>query len=411
MRYIEAGALGKLQEIIIRISYILRNGMNKLELAPPCKVGIFCPVWHNIPKGSPELTHRLTTFLFLNQYKFFRNQFNYFLFSTFYHIFATLLLQINVERNIDINLKISDCTSHEDLISTLSPLFQAEKGDTVHLVLDLINTDDAHDVYPDFLLLIVSALRYLDRFEIKPSGNIIYNHLKVNYISRMDFFTNLNVKFDEEIKRKDSSGKCIEISRFDKDTIFGIYDSIIKILDSFPSIELTVLQGLGYCFYELLDNVLNHSEENNGWVVAHYYKTESTIRIMICDTGIGIHKSLTTAPKDERFRNFTEEEAISECINDKVTNGKGMGFGLYSTANLIKDCESELIIYSGNKKLYYNQEGKKVEDIPYWQGTIIFLKLRSDICIDPDRIVDYKTDCADQYNEMFGQDHSLDDLW
>lgn len=150
MRYIEAGALGKLQEIIIRISYILRNGMNKLELAPPCKVGVFCPVWHNIPKGSPELTHRLTTFLFLNQYKFFRNQFNYFLFSTFYHIFATLLLQINVERNIDINLKISDCTSHEDLISTLSPLFQAEKGDTVHLVLDLINTDDAHDVYPDF---------------------------------------------------------------------------------------------------------------------------------------------------------------------------------------------------------------------------------------------------------------------
>lgn len=118
MRYIEAGALGKLQEIIIRISYILRNRMNKLELAPPCKVGVFCPVWHNIPKGSPELTHRLTTLLFLNQYKFFRNQFNYFLFSIFYHIFATSLLQINVERNIDINLKISDCTSHDDLIST-----------------------------------------------------------------------------------------------------------------------------------------------------------------------------------------------------------------------------------------------------------------------------------------------------
>jgi hypothetical protein len=316
-----------------------------------------------------------------------------------------------MEINIDVYLKISDCMSHEDLISTLSPLFQVEKGDNVHLILDLTTADDAHDVYPDYLLLIVSALRYLDRFGIKPSGNILYNPLKVNYISRMDFFTNLNVDFAEEIKRKDSTGKCIEISRFDQKTIFGIYDSIIKILDSFPSIELTVLQGLGYCFYELLDNVLNHSEEGYGWVVAHYYKAESTIRIMICDTGIGIHKSLTTTPKDERFKTYTEEEAISECINDKVTNGKGMGFGLYSTANLIKDCESELIIYSGSKKLHCSQEGKRVEDIPYWQGTIIFLKLRSDICIDPDKVVDYKTDCADQYNEMFGQEHSLDDLW
>ena len=76
-----------------------------------------------------------------------------------------------------------------------------------------------------------------------------------------------------------------------------------------------------------------------------------------------------------------------------------------------KDCESELVIYSDGKNLYWGQEGKKVEDSPYWQGTAIFLELRSDICIDPDKVVDYRTDCADQYNDMFGQEHSLDDLW
>ena len=86
-------------------------------------------------------------------------------------------------RNIDVNLRISDCLSHEDLITALSPLFQVGKGDCVHLTLDLTNADDAHDIYPDYLLLIVSALRYLDRFGIKPSGNILYNPLKVTYIS------------------------------------------------------------------------------------------------------------------------------------------------------------------------------------------------------------------------------------
>lgn len=313
--------------------------------------------------------------------------------------------------NKEIKLKLSECACHDDIIRNLSPIFGVKPNEHVHLELDITNANNAPDVYPDYLLLIVSALRYLDKFDIHPSGKIRYNPQKVNYISRMDFFTNLNVKFEEEIERKDSAGKCIEISKFDKDNIYGIYDSIIKILDSFPSIELTIMQALGYCFYELLDNVLNHSEESCGWVVAHYYKAESTIRIMICDTGIGIHKSLTTDPKDKRFKTFTEEEAISECINDKVTNGKGMGFGLYSTSNLIKDCESELIIYSGNKKLNFNKEGKTVSDIPYWQGTVIFLKLRSDICIDPDKVVDYRTDCANQYDEMFEQEQSLDDLW
>lgn len=85
-----------------------------------------------------------------------------------YLCYHYLVLLINMAKNIDIKLTISDCTFHEDLINTLSPLFKAEKGDSVHLVLNLTNPNEAHDVYPDFLLLIVSALRYLDRFEIKP---------------------------------------------------------------------------------------------------------------------------------------------------------------------------------------------------------------------------------------------------
>ena len=77
---------------------------------------------------------------------------------------------------------------------------------------------------------------------------------------------------------------------------------------------------------------MNHSEIDKGLVVVHYDENESIIRIMICDTGIGIYKSLTTAPKNACYGSYTEEDALLKCIEDKVTNGKGMGFGLFSTS-------------------------------------------------------------------------------
>lgn len=52
------------------------------------------------------------------------------------------------------------------------------------------------------------------------------------------------------------------IEVFDNDTIYNTYTDIVKLLNGHPDIELTMLQGLSYCFYEVLDNVLTHSEKN-----------------------------------------------------------------------------------------------------------------------------------------------------
>ena len=117
--------------------------------------------------------------------------------------------------------------------------------------------------------------------------------------------------------------------------------------------------------------------------------------------------------KNGCYGSYSEEDGLLKCIEDKVTNGKGMGFGLFSTANLIRDCSSELDIYSGNKRLHFDINGKTVEDISYWQGTVVFMRLRADVSIDPEKVVDYRTNCAEQYNEQFinDDDDTLDDLW
>ena len=68
---------------------------------------------------------------------------------------------------------------------------------------------------------------------------------------------------------KDSSSlPTIEV--FDNENVYNVYVDIVKTLKNAPEVELSVLQLLSYCFYEILDNVLIHSEKNNGTVLLHY---------------------------------------------------------------------------------------------------------------------------------------------
>ena len=46
------------------------------------------------------------------------------------------------------------------------------------------------------------------------------------------------------------------IEVFDTENIYNVYSDIVKSLTNYPDIELSVMQALSYCFYEVLDNPL-----------------------------------------------------------------------------------------------------------------------------------------------------------
>ena len=49
------------------------------------------------------------------------------------------------------------------------------------------------------------------------------------------------------------------IEVFDQKNIYAVYVRLQEMLRDMPDIELSVLQALAYCFYEVMDNVLIHS--------------------------------------------------------------------------------------------------------------------------------------------------------
>lgn len=198
------------------------------------------------------------------------------------------------------------------------------------------------------------------------------------------------------------------IEVFDHESIYNTYRDIVQLLNGYPDIEVSVLQALSYCFYEILDNVLTHSERKCGTAIMRYLKEENRIQILVADDGVGVTTSLRNNPI---YADISEEEATRRCIEDGVTDGKGMGFGLYSTARLIKNVGIILEIHSGSSKLTYDGETINILKVQEWNGTIVYLELHSDKDIDPNYVVDNRTDCESQFNEEFCKEDELDNLW
>lgn len=116
----------------------------------------------------------------------------------------------------------------------------------------------------------------------------------------------------------------VSIDVFDAQTLNSVYQNVIKSMTSHFEIEVSVLQAISYCLYEVMDNVHIHS---------------------------GSHK---------------------------------------------------LIIKEGNTSVIENG---------FWQGTLIYMKIGTEREIDPNQIVDHRTDAAGEFNETFVESEELEKLW
>ena len=215
----------------------------------------------------------------------------------------------------------------------------------------------------------------------------------------MNVDTLLNQYFSE------ASDICIEL--FDEKNIQQVYRRLMKVLINQPEVETSLLQGMSYCFYEIMDNVLIHSGKNVGIVITNYSASRHIIQILVADDGIGIRESLAI---NDEYSDISEPQALEYCIRDKVSDGQGMGFGLYSTAKLITTAGHKLIIRSGGYTLTANGDISVSESEP-WAGTIVYFELQSNVDIDSASVVDHKTDPADEFDFLFLNDTGLDKLW
>ena len=142
--------------------------------------------------------------------------------------------------------------------------------------------------------------------------------------------------------------------------------------------------------------------------MTYYDNAQKTLYILIADDGIGIKASLS---ENEKYRDVTESEALKMCLEDRITDGKGMGFGLYTTSRLVDRIGKKFVLHSGKHLLLRKHGINDIKENGFWQGTLIYMEISTGTEIDPNQIVDHRTDIVEEYNETFVETEGLESLW
>lgn len=197
--------------------------------------------------------------------------------------------------------------------------------------------------------------------------------------------------------------KNTTISVFDCDNIYTVYKEAIINMGAFKEISKSVLNHLAYCLYEVMDNVITHSNKKHGVLAYQYDETQNSIRIVVADNGQGIRQSLSATPI---YQDLTEEKALRLCLQNKVSDGNGQGFGLFSTQQFVNAAGGHLSITSGFHNITYCQDSVTVSQTEFWQGTIVSLCIKAGVSV-PDNVLADFTDVKSQYDILFENDN----LW
>ena len=219
------------------------------------------------------------------------------------------------------------------------------------------------------------------------------------------FIMNLSILIKQYFS---SINEDITIDVFDEKNIYDVYQRVVGVLTQYVDIDTTVLQAMSYCFYEILDNVLTHSGKELGTVLTHYDSANHILSFLVADDGIGVQASLS---ENAEYTGISEPDALKICIKDAITDGKGMGFGLYSTSLLARDAGLIFEVRSGKHTMQVQDGVEETKESDFWQGTIVYLQLHTNREINPADVVANRANVAAQYNETFLNDNELTELW
>jgi len=123
-------------------------------------------------------------------------------------------------------------------------------------------------------------------------------------------------------------------------------------LSSITEFERSHFKAIEWSINELTDNVLVHSESSQGGIVQlTAMKTSKKVEFVVCDSGIGIPKSLGSSG----LKISSDVDALSKAIEQGITRDKsvGQGNGLYGSYQIAVKSGGNFSVHSGRATLYY----------------------------------------------------------
>ena len=270
--------------------------------------------------------------------------------------------------------------------------------------IDIYCNCEKDSIFPDACLPISALIQNYEKL-----CNVKFN-LKISkysYLEKCCFCEPLLLPLDRLRELKNPFDKVLVFSSNEgyEGQIAQITQTFIDYMSRETVCEDGVIKSLIWCINEVMDNVLVHSGENTGYIMAQYHRKKNRLVFCVCDCGIGIFKSLF----DSKHKPASEIDALTMAIQEGVGDGKGQGNGLYGLYQIVNENNGKLTISSGksaimlsNKGLQKFDNGAKVSKAN--PGTIV------DFQLDISKKIDIQS-ALWKINGFDGFDIRIDNMW
>lgn len=246
---------------------------------------------------------------------------------------------------------------------------------------NIVIRNNAERVFPNACLPICGLIYHYSQNE---SIEFEFDIPENSYLSKCGFTSPFSYDVDRASEHNALLDKIFIYNSIDQ--VGNLSQAFIDTISHTAECEVGVLDGISWCINEVMDNVLTHSETNEGFIMAQFHPQTQHIAFCVCDTGIGIYQTLSAS----KHRPKTELDALSFAIQEGIGDGKGQGNGLYGLYQIVRRNGGRLSLTSGHSSimLHDNGELEKFNCIPcisdQLRGTIV------DFQIDTQKSIDIK---------------------
>ncbi len=172
----------------------------------------------------------------------------------------------------------------------------------------------------------------------------------------------------------------------DSDNVYALVTALVTAALEATTYERGVLPGFEWSLNEIMDNVLQHSRAQYGFVSVNVDAQHGRLQACIADAGVGIYETL----RGSRHAPKTELDAITLAIQEGVTRDSqfGQGNGLWGLTQLVAQNSGHLTIGSGESEIEFGAEGLVPTSNalplldPLSRGTVVDFELSTSSTID-----------------------------
>lgn len=236
--------------------------------------------------------------------------------------------------------------------------------------LDLSNLDtleiSTHDkwvtVHPANLVLAAALAMRVGKEHAEITGDVPDTG---RYLDRMGLYDVTKTASPFSYRKKEEAGRFVPIK-----VIKTSDDQSRFITDMIPLLHLSEENAIvvKYVIGELVRNVLEHSLAPDGAIVAaQYYKKTNRVSIGICDTGIGVWKSMHTYwhPKNDIAAiKLALTPGITGTTRKEGGTSENAGAGLFFIKSIAKITRNYFVIYSGSGAYTLLKHNKRIKGMP-----------------------------------------------